>query len=251
MSLFICELLQKPRTAAGNRKSKAARKFHVNQERNKKVLGADVFLSVCTSRPHGRLCLDKGPEACRVERTGVVQQPCRTLGFLPDRQNIQGATGCSRQKCSFPGWPGHSLHTWEQTCRSSPCGSRLCRPSHEILPKENKEHQLLTFTYGQPSSGETSGGRIILPVPSHTAGSCSSFCCPSCPMRTHAHAYFSSPETEREKKKILVVSFLHKQLFPLELLPSAVPVISPAGPQQQLCLTHLSAAQGGDCFPLV
>lgn len=75
MSLFICELLQKPVTAAGNRKSKAARKFHVNQERNKKVLGADVFLSVCTSRPHRRLCLDKGPEACRVERTGVVQQP--------------------------------------------------------------------------------------------------------------------------------------------------------------------------------
>ena len=39
MSLFICELLQKPLTAAGNRKSTAARKFNVNSQRNKKVFG--------------------------------------------------------------------------------------------------------------------------------------------------------------------------------------------------------------------
>lgn len=39
MSLFICELLQKPIIPAGNRKSKTARKFNINRQRNKKVFG--------------------------------------------------------------------------------------------------------------------------------------------------------------------------------------------------------------------
>lgn len=106
MSLFICELLQKPITAAGNRKSKAARKFHVNRERNKKVLGADMFLSGCPSRPHRRLLLDKGPEACRVETTGVVEQPQRTLGSYPTDKTFRVPQGVQGRNVVFQDSPG-------------------------------------------------------------------------------------------------------------------------------------------------
>lgn len=54
-------------------------------------------------------------------------------GRPPCRRSTRGARGRSGQRCSSPGWLGHSHHTWGRTCQSSPSCSTPSRPSHGSL----------------------------------------------------------------------------------------------------------------------
>lgn len=72
------------------------------------------------------------------------------LSGWPCRRSTRGATVSWEQRCSSPGWRGHSRHIWGQTCQSSLFCSTPFHPSHGSLTVNEK----VSFGMKQPISAQ-------------------------------------------------------------------------------------------------